>query len=72
MCHFLTNLLCIVTRDTPMKPKSWNSVKGLIIARYGTITELAAELKCHTNAIRGAVRGSCPKVAAKMTKRGIL
>jgi len=55
-----------------MKPKSWNSVKGLIIARYGTITELAAELKCHTNAIRGAVRGSCPKVAAKMTKRGIL
>lgn len=48
------------------KPKSWREVKAKIIIRFGTISAAAAHLGCSAEAVRGAVKGTCPKVAKRL------
>lgn len=46
--------------------KIWFLVKGKIIASYGTIGACAAALGCSEDAVRKAVCGLCPGVAARL------
>jgi hypothetical protein len=68
----MTHIHVVTTHNMTMKPEAWHAVKGRIISRHGTISALAALLKHHPNAIRGAVEGRCPKVRRKLQKRGLL
>jgi hypothetical protein len=46
--------------------KTWWEVKGKITARFGTVSACAATLGCSQDALRKAVEGSCPGVAARL------
>ena len=64
--------MCIVTVNTARKAPHWNTVKGRIITRFGTVSAAARLFECHPNAIREAVKGRCPKVREKMEGSGLL
>ena len=46
--------------------KSWNEVKGELIGLFGTLSEAARELRCHTNSLRVAVEGDAPGIRARL------
>lgn len=55
-----------MSTSTTLKSQNWWSVKAKIIARCGTLASAAGKLGCSTEAIRKAVSGKCPGVAAKL------
>jgi hypothetical protein len=62
-----------VTINSANDVKTWKPVKARIVgSRFGTISGLAAHLRCHPNAIRLAAAGQCPRVRAKLITLGLL
>jgi hypothetical protein len=52
--------------------KSWNQVKGLLVARFGGVVPAARHFGCHRNSVRNAFYGRCPGIAKKLKAEGLL
>ena len=66
-------MLTVTTHSAMNRRQTWRKVKASIIAsRFGTIRALARHLRCHPNSIHGAVLGTCPDIADKMQRLGLI
>lgn len=69
----MTTIYLVVTSHTKtLKHKRWNTVKGRVIQRFGTVRAAALALHCHFNSVRHAAEGRCPNVRGRMKKLGLL
>jgi hypothetical protein len=56
----------VICHNKTIKREKWRRIKAKLIARHGTVKAVAAMIDCHPNAIRYAVEGRCPRVAARL------